>query len=239
MQILIIASLLFFSSCSSKSWRDASRESYGIAEKAEDLKEDIFQIYYARAYSWRGFFAIHPWVAWKKVEDAEYTVAQVSAWNLRRNGKSTVSVVNDLPDRLWFDHPPRIHFEKRGQVARTIIDQIEKHISNYPFQDSYTAWPGPNSNTFVAYLIREIDELDTELPAHAIGKDYLGATSLFAKSPAGKGFQFSLLGLLGLTMGLDAGIEINLLGLNFGVDFWKPAFKLPLVGRVGFEESSE
>ena len=58
-----------FTSCSSKSWREASRESTGIAPKAIDLKEDFVQVYYARAFSWRGYLGIHPWIAWKKKEE--------------------------------------------------------------------------------------------------------------------------------------------------------------------------
>jgi hypothetical protein len=31
------------------------------------------------------------------------------------------------------------------------------------------------------------------------------------------------------------GVEINLLGLNFGFDFLRPALKLPGVGRIGMD----
>jgi hypothetical protein len=43
----------------------------------------------------------------------------------------------------------------------------------------------------------------------------------------------SLLGVLGLTVGLDEGVEMNLLGLSLGVDVLRPALRLPGVGRVG------
>jgi hypothetical protein len=42
-----------------------------------------------------------------------------------------------------------------------------------------------------------------------------------------------MLGLLGVTLARDEGVEINLLGLSFGVDFMNPALKLPFVGRLG------
>ncbi len=223
--------------CSSKSWKDASRESVGIAPKAADLTEDIVQIYYARAFSWRGALGIHPWIAWKKLEDPSYKVAHVTSWNHRRLG-TTVSVEEDLPDRKWFDSEPTLLFEARGEKARRIIDELEPLIANYPFADKYRIWPGPNSNTFVSYLIREIEGLDIELPASAIGKDYLGATKLVATSPSGSGITVSLLGALGFTLGLGEGIEVNLLGLHFGVDVYTPALKLPIVGRLGFKDQS-
>ena len=32
---------------------------------------------------------------------------------------------------------------------------------------------------------------------------------------------------------LDSAVEINLLGLTFGIDPFSPALKLPLIGRIG------
>jgi len=35
---------------------------------------------------------------------------------------------------------------------------------------------------------------------------------------------------------LKEGIELGLLGLSFGIDFYPPAVKLPIVGRIGFSD---
>jgi hypothetical protein len=45
-----------------------------------------------------------------------------------------------------------------------------------------------------------------------------------------------VLGALGVLVGLEEGIELNLLGLTLGIDFIAPALKLPGVGRVGFPQ---
>ena len=37
----------------------------------------------------------------------------------------------------------------------------------------------------------------------------------------------------GVLVGLEEGLEVNVLGLTFGVDFNRPALKLPGLGRVG------
>lgn len=236
---LIFALLLsLLSSCnSSKSWRDASRESAQIAVPAAQQKEAIFQIYHARAFSWRGYFGSHPWVAWKRPEDKSYTVAHVVGWRVNR-GQPAVLKQEDLPDRLWFDSMPVIHDQIEGEKALVVIDQVEKLIESYPYQNEYRLWPGPNSNTFVEFLIRNIPELRLGLPSHAIGKDYLGPSQFLSRGPSGSGAQFSVLGAFGLSVGVEEGIELNLFALNFGLDFWTPALKLPFVGRLGFKDKA-
>ncbi len=236
MKILpIILFLTLLSSCSSKDWRTASRASAGIATKAEDQKEDIYQVYYARAFSWRGYLGTHPWVAWKLKDEDSYTVAQVTSWNIRRTG-SSVSVQKDLPDRKWFDNDPTLLYEVTGEKARVVIEKTKKIIADYPHKKIYRLWPGPNSNTFVSHIIRSIEELPLELPANGVGKDYLVDNSLLADSPSNKGYQLSAYGLLGVTAGIEEGLEVNLLGLSFGIDLWRPALKLPFIGRLGFKD---
>lgn len=125
-------------------------------------------------------------------------------------------------------------FEVRGKKARSIIKQLPELIERYPYRQSYKVWPGPNSNTFISYLIRNIDELDIELPSSAVGKDY---TENYVMSTAsGTGFTFSTYGYFGFTLGLGEGIEINLLGMHLGIDIWTPAIKVPFLGRVGFKD---
>ena len=75
-----------------------------------------------------------------------------------------------------------------------------------------------------------------ELPSNAIGKDWIDDGDLVGWSESNTGVQVSLLGALGLTVGLAEGVEVNVLGLSFGVDFYRPALKLPLVGRIGMED---
>lgn len=229
--------LLILISCSANNWRQASRDSQNIALAPELITEDTFQIYHARAYSWRGNFAVHPWVAWIKKGDKSYTVAQVTYWKMM-SSKTSVSVLKDIPDRKWYDSPPTLMYELKGAKAAKAIAKVERLIENYPFKSSYTLYPGPNSNTFVSYLIRNIDELETELPPHAIGKDYREIENVITKSPSGTGFQISVLGMLGLTIGANEGLELNLLGLNFGIDFLRPAIKIPFAGRLGFDKQA-
>jgi hypothetical protein len=208
----------------------------GLAPLPEQEPEAIVQIYAARAFRWRGYFAVHSWVATKEKNASTYTNYHVTSFSLRRSG-STVNILNDIPDRRWFGADADLLYELKGPRAERVIPQIQEAVKSYPYHDFYRAWPGPNSNTFVSHIIRQSPDLRFELPPHAIGKDWIGEGDLVGFSETGTGVQFSLFGLLGLTMGMGEGIEVNLLGLSLGVDFLRPALKLPLVGRLGMRDA--
>ena len=76
-------------------------------------------------------------------------------------------------------------------------------------------------------------ELRLDLPPTAIGKDYIPDGKIFAEAPSGTGYQVSLFGLLGVLAAREEGVEVNILGLTFGLDLASPALKLPMAGRIG------
>ncbi len=213
-------------------WRTASRESAGIAPDPKIHKEAIAQVYAARAFSWRGAFGVHTWIATKPANADRFTVYEVMGWRVRRGGDA-LAISNRPADGRWFGNAPEILADIRGEGVDKLIEKIDTVAKAYPYRDSYTVWPGPNSNTFTAFVAREIPELKLDLPPTAIGKDYIPGGGPFAETPSGTGYQVSLFGLAGLMAAKEEGFEINLLGLTFGVDFKDPALKLPIAGRVG------
>lgn len=237
MRWVFFACCLIFSSCSSKDYRSASRESAGIAPEPSKVDEAIFQVYTARAFDWRGILSVHSWIAWKEPESEQYSVTQAIGWRVRR-GLPAVITKEDVPDRLWFDNQPSILYEARAEQAQKIIHRTKELIEAYPYKKDYRLWPGPNSNSYISYLIRRNEHVKIELPPHAIGKDWLANGSVLTSSPSKTGFQVSLLGVLGLTAGLGEGFEVNVLGLNFGIDLYTPALKLPLLGRFGWQDKA-
>ena len=78
-----------------------------------------------------------------------------------------------------------------------------------------------------------------DLPPTAIGKDWLGKTNFFSSTSSGTGYQFSVLGLFGILIGVEEGLEINILGLNFGIDVFDMSLRLPGIGRLGFSQTVE
>jgi hypothetical protein len=45
----------------------------------------------------------------------------------------------------------------------------------------------------------------------------------------------SLYGLAGILLAAEEGLEVNVLGLNVGLDAAVPALKLPTIGRLGLD----
>jgi len=217
-------------------FRTRDRSSAGIAPHAAQTPEAVVQVYAARALNWRGIFAVHTWIATKPENDTQYTVHQVIGWRLYR-GLSAIASAPGIPDGRWFGNEPALLAELRGDAAAYAIPKINDAVATYPYPNEYSVWPGPNSNTFMAHIGRQVPELRLDLPATAIGKDYPINGSLIDRAPSGTGYQLSMLGLLGLTVAREEGIELNLLGLNFGIDFYKPALKLPFIGRLGVGEN--
>lgn len=213
-------------------WHGRSQEPTGQAPDPAAEPRAVVQVYGARIVRWRGAFGIHPWVAYKRAGDAQYQVWQILGWRARYGGETLVHSQGRAPDTHWYGAWPQLLAEHRGPPAEAMIDAIEAAIARYPWRQQYRLWPGPNSNTFIAWLAREVPALRLDLPPTAIGKDYLGTGTVFAPAPSGTGWQFSLLGLAGITLARDEGLELNLLGLGFGVDVDDLALRLPGVGKL-------
>ena len=226
--------LLFSSDVRGYEWWNAPRDVTGLAPDPAQHPEAIVQVYAARAFKWRGAFGVHTWVATKRTNAREYTVYEVIGWRVRR-GLPAVTIHNEAPDRQWFGNMPEVVAEIRGDDVEAVIDRIDTAARNYPYRDVYTLWPGPNSNTFTAWIGRAVPELRLDLPPTAIGKDWLDIASghVVAATPSGTGYQFSLAGMFGLLVGVEEGLELNLIGLTVGVDPLDLAIKLPGVGRLG------
>jgi len=223
--------LVMIGRVTAQDWRSASREPVGLAPDPTRHPEPIVQVYAARVIGWRGVFGVHTWIAVKPTAARGYTVYEIIGWRLRWQD-SALAIRERAPDARWFGSAPELVAEKRGPGVEALIARIERAAHAYPWAGEYTTWPGPNSNTFTAWVLRAVPELEADLPPTAIGKDYSGA-KLVGSAPSGRGVQFSLFGLAGFTASGIEGIEVNLLGLSFGINPFDPSLKLPLVGRLG------
>jgi hypothetical protein len=213
-------------------WWELERGPSGQAPAPALTPEAVVQVYAARAVSWRGVFAVHTWIAVKPGGADAYTRYEVIGWRVDR-GAPAVRVNRAGPDDHWFGDRPEKLVDLRGESVDAVITKIEAAVAAYPYPSSYRTWPGPNSNTFTAWVGRQVPDLRLKLPPTAIGKDYLPGGALAGLTPSRTGVQLSLFGLGGIALGVEEGIELNVLSLNFGVDLKAPALKLPIVGRLG------
>lgn len=142
------------------------------APSPDQHRAAIIQVYGANVWGFRGKFAIHTWLATKAQDASDYTIYQVIGWRLRR-GRSVVSVSEGNPARPWYGSEPILLHELTGDPAQALIDEIHSAALSYPFADEYKMWPGPNSNSFTAWLGLEVPEMRLSLPAKAIGKSWM------------------------------------------------------------------
>jgi hypothetical protein len=183
----------------------------------------------ARVGNWRGIFAHHSWVVIKEKGARSYTRYDVVGW-----GQPVRTNVRDVDGR-WYGNVPVVLKTLRGEAAEAAIPQVRAAVASYPYSGlgTYKAWPGPNSNTFVAYIVEQVPQLAGGLLPTALGKDYRAAGFFAGSSRSGQGWQVSWNGVAGVTIGWVEGIEINILGAVIGIDIRRPALKLPGWGRIG------
>jgi hypothetical protein len=172
LSFLLLTGLLLTNCSSDKDWRTASREPAGIAPDPSATNEAVLQVYGASAWGWRGWFAIHTWIAAKRTGELSYTVYDVVGWR-SRHGQPVLRVVQDAPDRYWYGEKPRILKEHRGAGVDALIESVDKAALAYPWKTTYKVFPGPNSNTFTAWVAQQVPELDLNLPFTAIGSGYV------------------------------------------------------------------
>lgn len=171
-KLIALMTLLTLVGCGDKDWRTASRAPAGIAPDPRHTSEAVVQVYAARAWGWRGWFAVHTWVAVKPSQADAYTVYEVIGWRQNR-GLPVLRIEQDIPDRFWFGAAPRLLLDRRGAGVDRLVEAIDRAARAYPWPDAYEVFPGPNSNTFTAWIARQVPELGLELPFTAIGSGYV------------------------------------------------------------------
>ena len=95
------------------------------------------------------------WEVWQKANQNE------SCWgHLHKNLLAPFEGVGNGSSKLiqqWKD-----------EEAVSIIKKVESSPQNYPFINKYRYWPGPNSNTFAQWIVRD----KAKLGVRAIGRDF-------------------------------------------------------------------
>lgn len=211
-----------------RSFREANWSSTGTLPAATAHAEARVLVMSGRTGGWKGVVAVHSWIVFKPENAQRWTRYDVVGWGqpVRLNGWA--------PDARWYGVPPSLIADIKGEQAQALIPKIEQAVKEYRYANygDYRLWPGPNSNSFVAAVLRAIPEIQVTMPPNAIGRDFRAGPYL-GWTDSGTGVEANLYGLLGVKVGWVEGIEMNFLGLVAGIDIRDPAIKLPSFGRIG------
>jgi hypothetical protein len=215
------------------SYRHADWSSTGMLPQPDREREARLLIFTGRTGRWKGIFAVHSWVVLKPDNATAWTRYDVVGWGepVRTNGWP--------PDGRWYGTTPRVLLDLRGDEAARLIPKVQAAVADYQYSHAgdYRVWPGPNSNTFIARVLRAMPEVETTLPANAVGKDFRPAPYA-GLTDSRTGIELSLFGVVGVKVGWVEGVELNFLGLVAGLDLRHPALKLPGFGRIGVDDGT-
>ena len=212
-----------------RSWREANWSSTHMLPPAASDPQARVLVFAARAGGWKSVFAVHTWVVVKPANAAAYTRYDVMGFG------QPVRINMHEPDAYWFSDRPRLVADVRGEAAASAIHKIEAAVKRYPYAayGSYRVWPGPNSNTFTATLLRAAPELAIAMPSEAVGRDFRADGAFVGLTGSRTGVELSIYGLLGAKIVCVEGIEVDVMGLVAGLDLRRPALKIPCFGRLG------
>jgi hypothetical protein len=227
----IVARAMFFAAGNDpRSYRDADWSSTGLLPAARDDQPARVIFFTGKAGAWKGVFAVHSWVVLKRAGARGWTRYDVVGWG------NPVRTNNWPPDGRWYGNTPVAIADVSGAAAEALIPKIEAAVRDYHYAHAgdYRVWPGPNSNSFTAAILRAVPELAVALPSNAVGRDYRrGLYAGFTDSRTG--VELNVFGLAAIKLGWVEGFEVDLLGLVAGFDLRHPGVKLPGYGRIGVE----
>jgi hypothetical protein len=227
---LLARAVLYAAGNAPRSWRDADWSSTDLLPAARAYQPARVLVFTGLTGAWKGIFSVHSWIVLKRAGASQWTRYDVVGWG------NPVRVNGWPPDGLWYGNKPVAIADVSGAAAEELIPKIEAAVEDYSYARAgdYRIWPGPNSNSFTAAILRAVPELGVALPANAVGRDY--RDGFYAGwTDSGTGVELNLHGLAALKVGWVEGIEVALLGLVTGLDLRHPGVKLPGYGRIGLE----
>ncbi len=133
---------------------------------------------------WPLHYAVHTWF----VVSYRYQIDRFEVWATLGSFTGSALVQNATAPYVgfrtsFFDrvvNPRKIGVAtKVGEVSGTVgseayelYQSVYHSMTEYPFKLRYRMWPGPNSNTYVQWVLAKHPNIDIVLPWNAFGKKY-------------------------------------------------------------------
>jgi hypothetical protein len=169
--------------------------------------------------------ARHPWFGVRRKGETSWRIYEVGGGGSSDSPFGGHGYGSPILHKVWVGDD--------GDRAADCIDKVAPDIK-HDIEHNYIMYPGPNSNTFGDRVLRKC-HLHASLPSTSIGKDWRGLIGAGISSE-GTGVQFET-PIIGFKIGLKEGIEVHVIGLSIGIDFWPPAIIVPMgPGRIGFAD---
>jgi hypothetical protein len=176
---------------------------------------------------WYSLFATHTWIELHQKGEEEWLRIEANTSPRTQNLHPSIATHNVR----WGRDVELIAvflLEDAAAMIPQILESADRHAQGF----EYRAYPGPNSNTYVARILDDVPGMDVELPHNAVGKDY--APIIDAGITDSRDGLHLDIPLLGASLGYQQGIELHLIGLTAGFSLWPPALKIPFLPRIGF-----
>jgi hypothetical protein len=226
----VAAPLLFAAACAVARPSELPRtEAWVVAVKSAGIP---------RSMPWYSRFAEHTWVDVKRGDDAHWIRSEVIGAHSGARCE-TITAREVYADWRWSDEAVRVHRVVVGESARRVAERIAAVTAALDPRyknGGYEAWPGPNSNTFMRELARELPELAFVFHHNAVGKDFTWLDAGWSPSQTGVSFNTWP---LGATLALEEGVELHFLQLTFGVRLWPPRLELPFLPPIPWDSEPQ
>lgn len=186
------------------------------------------QLWHATLPSALRAVAVHTW--FNLFDDLDGRWHRWEVWQNRdAGGESWGHVHLDLmaPQRPVGGGPARCEREWTGDEAQRLLAVLSSS-PEYPARNRYRYWPGPNSNTYAAWVLSQAGIAYT-LDPRAVGKDYLGVNGCGIRCHPWR-LQVET-PFLGFHVDPARALEFHVLGLTLGVERAPVALSTPL-GRL-------
>jgi hypothetical protein len=185
------------------------------------------RILFSRGHRFRAIFGGHSFLVYKRQGAADYVRYD---WDGRGE-----PIRNEgwVAYERGYGGPPGFQYAADGWLAEQLIPQLEASIAAYAKRHvhDYAHAPGPNSNTFMQGVIDGVPKLDAVLTTLAVGRDYPHDGRPIRRLHSG--VLLTLGGYVAMRIGWVEGFELSLFCQVLGVDWRRPAIKLPSIGRIG------
>ena len=113
-------------------------------------------VFTGTAGAWKGIFAVHSWIVFKRAGDRALDAA--TTWSAGASRCAPTTGRSTAAGTATRRGPSPT---SRGADAERLIPRVEAAVAAYSYAQAgdYRVWPGPNSNTFVAAVLRAVPEL--------------------------------------------------------------------------------